>query len=216
MNSKKSPPRKPQRCWGYLRLLFLSLAFFTFGAQDAQASHFAGADITYTCVGPNQYLVTLTLYRDCVGVGMPTSVPIGLNSASCGLNPASQTLALDTTYEVSQLCDDQIQCSACNITSPTAQCPVVFPGIEVYVYTGLVTFPQACTDWVISWSSCCRNSAITTLTSTGSMYVEAGINSTICNSSPSFTTNPTPYFCARQCYDYNHGAFDPDNDSLLL
>ena len=102
MNSKKSPPRKSQRCWGYLRLLFLSLAFFTFGAQDAQASHFAGADITYTCVGPNQYLVTLTLYRDCVGVGMPTSVPIGLNSASCGLNPASQTLALDTTYEVSQ------------------------------------------------------------------------------------------------------------------
>ena len=215
MNSKKSPPRKSQRCWGYLRLLFLSLAFFTFGAQDAQASHFAGADITYTCVGPNQYLVTLTLYRDCVGVGMPTSVPIGLNSASCGLNPDSQTLALDTTYEVSQLCNDQIQCSACNITSPTAQCPVVFPGIEVYVYTGLVTFPQACTDWVISWSSCCRNSAITTLTSTGSMYVEAGIDSTICNSSPSFTTNPTPYFCAGQCYDYNHGAFDPDNDSLL-
>ena len=215
MNSKKSPLRKSPFCRGHFRLLLLLLAFFTFSAQDVQASHFAGADITYTCVGPNQYLVTLTLYRDCVGIGMPTSVPLGLSSASCGLSPSSQTLTLDTFYEVSQLCSDQIQCSACNISSPTVNCPVVFPGIEVYVYTGLVTFPQACTDWVVNWSSCCRNSAITTLTSTGSMYVEAGINSTVCNSSPTFTTNPTPYFCAGQCYDYNHGAFDPDNDSLL-
>ncbi len=209
MNFKKSPPKIAQSFLRYSRVLLFSLCFLFFNAQDAEASHFAGADITYTCVGPNQYYVTLTLYRDCVGVGMPTSVPINRISSSCGLNPGSVTIQLDTFYEVSQLCPAELPNSACGTGSGA------FPGIQVWIYSGLVTFPSTCPDWVISWSSCCRNGAITTLTTAGSMYVEAGINSSTCNSSPTFTSNPTPYFCAGQCYQYNHGAFDPDNDSLL-
>lgn len=207
MDSKKTPPNLAQRCWRYMRILLLALGCFLFSSQEAHATHFAGADITYTCVGPNQYLVTLTLYRDCDGVSMSATEFININSASCGLTnlPAIQ-VPRDTFYEVSQLCPSVIGQSSCNGGN--------LPGIEVHVYSTIVTFPQACTDWVVSWSSCCRNNAITTLTNQGTMYVEAGINSTLCNSSPTFTSNPTPYFCAGQCYQYNHGALDPDNDTL--
>jgi gliding motility-associated-like protein len=207
LDSKNFPPSLAQRCWRYSRILLLALGFFVFGNQEANASHFAGGDLTYECVGNNRYVVTLTLYRDCVGAAMGTQEFINFSSASCGLNPAGVSLPRDTFYEVSQLCPSALPSSACNGGS--------LPGIQVHIYRDTITFPTACTDWVVSWSSCCRNAAITNLaTNSASFYIAAGINSTICNSSPVFTSNPTPYFCAGQCYDYNHGAFDPENDSL--
>ncbi|CAA6807771.1 MAG: internalin, putative [uncultured Aureispira sp.] len=207
MDSKNFPPSLAQRCWRYSRILLLALGFFTFGSQDANASHFAGADLVYECVGNNRYVVTLTIYRDCLGATMATQESINLTSASCGLNPAAISLPRDTFYEVSQLCPAELPNSACNNGN--------LPGIEAHVYRDTITFPQSCTDWVVSWSSCCRNAAVTNLAQgQAGFYIEAGINSTICNSSPRFTSNPTPYFCAGQCYSYNHGAFDPENDSL--
>jgi gliding motility-associated-like protein len=152
-------------------------------------------------------VVTLTIYRDCSGAGMGTQEFINFNSASCGLNPPGVALPRDTFYEVSQLCPGQLSQSSCNGGT--------LPGIEVHVYRDTITLPASCTDWVVSWSSCCRNAAVTNLAlNQAGFYIEAGINSTICNSSPTFTSNPTPYFCAGQCYNYNHGAFDPENDSL--
>lgn len=150
---------------------------------------------------------------------MSTTENIAINSESCGytsqLNPPSPLintplipLPRDTFYEVSQLCDAQLAQSSCNGGS--------LPGFQVHIYRDTITLPASCTDWVVSWSSCCRNNAITNLVnpSGSGFYIEAGINSTICNSSPTFTSNPTPYFCAGQCYNYSHGAFDPENDSL--
>ena len=207
MDSKNFPPSLAQRCWRYSRILLLALGFFVFGSQDANATHFAGGDLTYECIGNNQYVITLTLYRDCDGAGMSTQEFINLISDSCNLNPAGIALPRDTFYEVSQLCDAQLSQSSCNGGT--------LPGIEVHIYRDTITLPASCVDWVVSWSSCCRNAAVTNLAiNQGSFYIEAGINSTICNSSPTFTSNPTPYFCAGQCYNYNHGAFDPDNDSL--
>jgi len=46
------------------RIAFFALAFLTF-ISTSQASHVPGGNITYECVGPNQYLLTLTLFEDC-------------------------------------------------------------------------------------------------------------------------------------------------------
>lgn len=193
--------------WRYLRVMLLAMGAFLLAHQEASASHFAGVDLTYQCVGNNRYVVTLTIYRDCEGVGMSASERISALSDSCGITNLNFTLPRDTFYEVSQLCPPQLSQSACS--------GGVLPGIQVHIYRDTITLPQTCVDWVLSWTSCCRNSNITNLMNTGSIYVEAGLNSSICNSSPTFTSNPTPYFCAGQCYNYNHGAFDPDNDSLV-
>lgn len=196
-----------------MRILLIAVGCLLFGAQEASASHLVGVDLTYDCLGNNQYEITLTLYRDCSGITMPQTEFIDLASANCNLSggPLSNIqVPLDTSYEVSQLCANVIGQSSCNTT------PGTYPGVEVYIYRTIVTFPQACTDWIVSWSSCCRNPTITTLANPGSqgMYVEALVNSTICNDSPIFTSNPAPYFCAGQCYQYSHGAFDPENDQL--
>ena len=49
-----------------------------------RASHIAGAEVTYECVGPGQYLVQLQFYRDCSGVQNPATVTINYSSATCG------------------------------------------------------------------------------------------------------------------------------------
>lgn len=209
MDSKIFPPSIALRYWRYLRVLLLAMGAFLLCHQEASASHFAGADITYQCVGNNRYVVTLTLYRDCEGVNMLTTENIQLASDSCNLSSLNFPLPRDTFYEVSQLCPSALSLSDCNQTTGT------YPGIEVYIYRDTITLPQTCVDWVISWSSCCRNGDITNGGANDGMYVTAGLNSSLCNSSPTFTSNPVPYFCAGQCYNYNHGAFDPDNDSLV-
>src|SRR5206468_359523 len=82
-----------------------------------------------------------------------------------------------------------------------------------------VTLPMQCTDWSFSYSLCCRNAAITTITTPGSntFYIYATLNNTIspCNSSPTFTNKPVPFSCLGQQFQFNHGAVDPDGDSLV-
>lgn len=212
MDSKKPPHCVAPLIWRYSRILLLALGFFLFSSQDANASHLAGADITYEWLSQNQYLVTLILYRDCDGIGMPTSVNLTLSSASCGLNPPSVIAPLDTSYEISQLCPSEINNSTCGTGTG------IYPGYEIWIYSGIVNFPTSCSDWIVSWNTCCRNASVAgvtgTLTAAPSLYIECMINTFYSNSSPTFTSNPIPYFCAGICYQYNQGAFDPENDTL--
>lgn len=207
-----------------LLLTLLGLAW----AEEAKASHAAGADITYECVGTdangnNRYVFRLSFYNDCEGINAPTSVNFNINSESCGLTVPTVTVQQDVTgggggptgngIEVSGYCDSLISSSSCN--------GGLLPGIEVYTYTSdTITLPAQCTDWRISYSLCCRNPIITNLVNpdTDNIYVEAIINNTggICSSSPTFLANPVPFICAGQFFTYNHGASDPDGDSLLF
>lgn len=178
--------------------------------KQSFASHAVGADLSYLCLGGNQYMLTLNLYRDCQGVSAPSSANLSIRSASCGVN-MSISLPLQSSTEVSQLCPAQANNSACNGGS--------LPGIEQYIYSGNFTFPQQCNDWIISYSLCCRNAAITNLNSASSysMYVEATMDNTngICQNSPVFTTLPIPYICTNQLFNFNHGVVDIDGDSLV-
>ena len=55
----------------YLNKLFLTIFLSTLSAFT-YASHVSGGNIAYSCTGvPNEFLVTLTLYRDCSGIGAP-------------------------------------------------------------------------------------------------------------------------------------------------
>jgi len=197
-----------------MKAIFLSLIttlflIFTFN-QKAIASHAVGIDIHYECLGGNQYHFFVEFYRDCDGIGAPASVNISMSSASCGIN-TSTTLTQVSSQEVSQICGAQIPNTTCNGGS--------LPGIQQYTYSGTFTLPAECADWVISYSTCCRNSGITNLMNAGSqnLYVEATIDNTngLCNSSPIFNSLPTPYLCIGQPFSFNNGAVDPDGNTLV-
>lgn len=194
-----------------LRNLVISLfVLLTCSMQRALASHSMGADLTYTCLGGNTYQLRLSFYRDCIGIAAPTNAFINISSVSCG-----QTLGITaypipgTGQEVTPICPSAL--STCNGGS--------FTGIQEWVYEGIVTLPMQCTDWVFSFNLCCRNAAITTITTPGSstFYIYATLNNVItpCNNSPTFSNKPVPFVCLGQEFCFNHGAYDADGDSLV-
>ncbi|MCC6838112.1 MAG: hypothetical protein IT234_06210, partial [Bacteroidia bacterium] len=145
------------------------LILFIQSQNEAYASHAQSADITYQCLGGNQYQVSLSFYRDCAGVAAPNTATIDISSASCGQN---LTLTLNriqgTGIEVSPICAQMnTQCSGGQ-----------YPGVQEYIYRGIITLPMQCTDWVMSFSLCCRNSSIGTILNPASenIYVEAHLN----------------------------------------
>lgn len=177
--------------------------------NEAFASHAQSADLTYQCLGGNQYRINLSFYRDCAGVAAPNTVTIDITSASCGQN---LNLTLNripgTGIEVSPIC-----------AAYTSQCAGgAYPGVQEYKYTGVITLPTECDDWHFSFSICCRNASIGTILNPSSenMYVEAVLNNLdfTCNSSPTFSNPPVPFVCIGQPYCFNNGSSDVDGDSL--
>ncbi|MBK7850667.1 MAG: gliding motility-associated C-terminal domain-containing protein [Bacteroidetes bacterium] len=186
--------------------------------KKAMATHLVGSDISYTCLGGNTYRVELTFYRDCKGSLPPLGVGIAFRSASCNQFFTDTLLQVaGTGGEITYPCPTAI--SSCEDPNST------LPGIQQYRYSGIITFPMQCADWVISWSYCCRNCDITTLNlpspcvvgSNPGMYVETTLDNLnfSCNSSPQFSNVPVAFLCVGQNFTYNHGVTDPDGDSLV-
>jgi hypothetical protein len=191
-----------------LKTLIAIIALMCSMVNSAHASHFMGFDLTYSCIGPNQYRIVLKAYRDCRGISMPGTFSVNYRSASCGVN-ATITLARTGFSDITPLCPSQT--SACGGSGAY--------GVELHTYQGTLTLPPGCNDWILSTSSCCRNNMITNLTNPGSnnIYVETRINNTVnpCNSSPVFASEPTPFTCVNQTVRYQQLATDPDGDSLV-
>ncbi len=196
----------------YSRSALAFLGWMLMASGSAFATHAMGSDLTYRCLGGNTYEITLTIYRDCVGSALTTMQNISISSGSCGVAPFVIQAPRVSLVELSPLCPLQQPLSTCN-GGP-------LPGIEEHIYRTTYTFPQACTDWKLSWQLCCRNYAITNsiITPATRMYIEAFLNNQItpCNNSPYFTIAPVPYICEGQPFSYNNGAVDDDGDSLVF
>ncbi len=181
----------------------------------ASATHISGADITYKWVSGNTYQLSLTLYRDCAGIAAPATAAVTYSSVSCSRNlTVNLTKVPGTGQEISHACSTAVTtCSGGSLS-----------GIQKYEYTGNVTLPSSCSDWIFGYAICCRNCAITTLSYSPNncsgvpgTYVEATLNNLVVpnNSAPIFTNIPVAFFCVGQTFHYNHGAYDSDGDSLV-
>jgi hypothetical protein len=190
-------------------LTFAALMFFSFG--KANASHFMGGDITYVCIGPNQYSIVAKLFRDCNGIDLGNTISVNIASANCGYNQNVTLSNLNgaTNSYIAPLCDPNQD--ACTNTSGVY-------GVEQYFYRGIVTLPTCLSgnDFVISWSTCCRNTTITTGAANAGNWLYVTLNNTLskCNSSPAFNFEPTVYLCLGQKNHFNNGVTDIDGDRL--
>lgn len=189
-------------------ILLLATAFFF--PKSASASHIMGSDITYRCLGGNQYEIVVTVYRDCSGIGAPNSIPVDITS-NCGNQTITcNGLTSDPNLwgaEVSQLCPTAL--STCQ-GGP-------FPGVQVYTYVGQFTLTPGCGTYTFTYDDCCRNTIDNLAINQPGYSVNATLNSNqvICDDSPVFSSLPVPYFCIGQTWNYSHGAVDTDGDSLV-
>ncbi len=180
----------------------------------AKASHNMGVDLTYECLNSCTIRVHLRAYRDCTGITLFLTQPTFTSQTpGCGQPTPLGTWSAPAIQEVTPLCPG----AATGCTVPGS----VIHGTEEYYWFqdyDICSVPNCI--YTISWSDCCRNPAITSLSGSGSQGIAISsttlnTNITPCNSSPQFVNPPVPYICAGQQFTFNQGAFDPEGDSLV-
>lgn len=186
-------------------LLFFLIVF----TKEILASHAAGADIEYQCIGNGQYVITYTFYRDCFGMPIPFTQTCNIAN-NCNYPFISITLELvnTTPIEFVPTCGAITTCYGGS-----------FPGIQKWVYSGIAILPAECSGWNISVAMPGgRTSSITSVQDPdlSALYVNANINNTnnICDTSPVFDKDPILFACVNQPYCLDPGIFDAEGDSI--
>ncbi len=203
--------------------LFLCVLLFS---KSAEASHLYGADLFYTHVSGNSYTITMVIYGDCnINTG---AVFLTLSSSSPVIEiyngfSFSQSVSLvlqspTTGQEVTPVCPSQLSNTTCVSTSGTV------PGVKKFTYSRTVNLGGTSSNWrfvfkgALGASSAGRSNSITNINlgSGGSITgLEATLNNLNApNSSPTYTTIPTPFFCINKAASYNPGTVDANNDAL--
>ena len=197
--------------------LFILILF----AKNLSGDQLTGGNITYICIGPNEYEFTMEIFQQCGGASMLLRENIAFKN-SCGwvnplgvrfdlLDPITENLctgaALSCTSEIPQLCPSSSSSSTCNGGN--------VPGMRKYTYKGRVTLPGTCDAWTVSYSMCCKNSPQNV--SSPDFYMETTMYTATepCNNSPVPTSRRIPYLCENQTVKYSHGVIETDGDSLV-
>ena len=163
--------------------------------------------MTYEQIAPNQYLVTLRIYRDCNGISLNYNATVKW-TGSCGNGTA--LAARQSITDITPLCSTAPSRCAGGTGSI---------GIEEHIYTAMVTVPAGCNNLNFNYTLCCRNNVITTLLDPGNetIYLYARhVNTAFFNQAPIFNNDPAPIVCVNKPVIYNHGVFDLDGDSLYF
>lgn len=197
--------------------------FFLLGISfSMQASHLVGGDISYECLGNNQYKIRLNVYRDCQSTGQggtlsPFDNPARLtvftgNGTVYSVNPPQQSLSVN--YSASSPSVIAIDLSNPCLVPPTNVC------VDEAVYETTITLPYNPLGYHITYQRCCRNNTIANIAnpgSTGATYTTyiSDIAQTGCNRNPQFNNFPPVVICQNQPIDFDHGATDADGDSLI-
>lgn len=197
-------------------IVYFTLAFFggLCVPTPTYAGHVSGIDLTYECTNSCTVRVNFRAYRNCSSA-IPTISPFNTFAiaadSSCTLPTQIGTWLNVANVEVTPVCPGTP--TKCN--TPGA----ALDGIMEHHWIGDFDFCAAtCSTYTLAWRSCCRNSAINTISNplATPIYVGTTFNpfETPCNSSPQFTNPPVAVLCEGQSYIFNQGATDPNGDSL--
>lgn len=203
------------------------LLFFSFFSSYLNAAHIIGGEMTYKCLGDDQYEFTMKIYRDCFGFG-----------ADFDSSPLSGTQASITIYNgVSQTPFISAQANAQGsiyLDAPSVQhLDVVYPSqcltslpvcVEEGIYKFILTLPNSPESYYVIYQRCCRNNTISNIIlpeETGATFFielkpEAQFANGNCpNNSPEFADFPPLVLCTNEPINFNHSATDDDADELL-
>lgn len=188
--------------------IILAIGFNFLYTNPLKACCYAGSELTYTCLGGNNYLISLSFYRDCSGISAPSSVVVNLKC-----NQDSTLNFIKVLYSIPGTGQEiTLNCNA----MPTRCSGGIGYGLQEYVYQSNVIIPN-CKDWTISYSGYYRVPVSTVSNnSSNPSYISAYLNNVDApgNSSPYFSNKPPITVQTYNNFSFNHGAIDLDGDSL--
>ncbi|MCF8237417.1 MAG: PKD domain-containing protein [Saprospiraceae bacterium] len=199
--------------------LFLILAFSWMISMPAslQATHIVGGEMTYTCLGNNQYEITMRVYRDCY------SGQAGFDG-SPGSQSARVTIFLGSGPSAQQMGTPNIGSPIITKINPVVTNPCLTAPPNVCVEEGLYTFTvnliPSNKSYFIAYQRCCRNGTISNIVQPGDVGATYAVEITPlaqqeCNSSPTFQDFPPIAICVNDTLRFDHSAIDQDGDSLV-
>lgn len=188
-----------------MRRIIAALALLASFASGA--AHLVGGEITYTCLGSNQYQVKLRIYRDCFSGGAAFD-----NSVNFSVYNLAGTLVTNPSVPKGPTISVPAGTGNPCLTTPPNICT------EYAEYIATLTLPPVVGGYTISYQRCCRNSTISNITNPGSRgntyTVQIPSMDNSCNSTPAFTTVPPIVLCLGDQLNIDASATDSNSDSL--
>ena len=174
------------------------------------ASHIVGGEMTYNCLGNNQFEIVLTIFRDCEN-GNPGAYFD--DPASVGVFGAGGAYLWTESFFLQN--DDTLDLALNN------PCYVIPPDVCIHTttYRKQITLPFRQGGYHLAYQRCCRNNIIVNINNPGNTGATYDVKITqdalvVCNSSPRFREWPPFFICAGSPINYDNSAFDPDGDSI--
>lgn len=190
------------------RLFILFFVFFC-ALSSAQAAHLVGGEMSYKCMGNNNYEVSLVIYRDCFSNGAPFDpfvvISIYKQNGVLFRNDSIQFNNIRTQLPI-------IAPNNCT-TLPQTVCT------EKATYKYTVNLPPTPGGYTITHQRCCRNNTITNINNVNSDWGSTFSTSipsmdTACNSSPKYKDDPPVVLCLNVNVKLDLGVTEPDGDSI--
>jgi len=193
---------------------------------NAFASHVVGGELTYKYIsssGTNHtYQLQFIVYGDCSGAAyssFASTTAAGINIYNNGVQQGA-TIDLPRINSESDILISPV--CATQLTSTTCSPGGTIVGVKKYTFRGNVVIAGTSANWrfafngnLVNGSSAGRTSIIDNVTNIGTMYIGATLNNVGGqNNSPTFTADPTPFFCIGIASSYGLGAVETEGDVL--
>lgn len=198
----------------------LLVAIACTNAVVALATHLYGGELLYSHIEGRSYRVVLTMYGDCAGENFGKLIDatpvVTLYDGTTTVSTFMLRPESGSGVEVSPVCPDEVNNTNCK--------GGVLPGVKRFIYSDTIQIPYQSANWSIVFAGTMgnnsyagRSNSITNVATSTPMLLAAKLNNTVGdNSSPAYNTIPTPFYCINTQQQYNQGAGDPNNDSLVF
>ena len=175
------------------------------------STHIVGGDMTYRCLGGDQYEITLTFRRDCDNGA--SDAPLD-DPATFGIFDQFGTLQLDlgdqlgrtfVPVQTNRIVDTNIE-QNCILGNAGSLC------VEEAIYRDTIRLPDRKLGYFIAYQRCCRNIILNNIDNPleiGATYFTfiSAEALDICNTQPVFNDFADIFACQGQEFRFDHSAF---------
>lgn len=180
---------------------------------SSKATHIVGGEMNYTCLGDDQYEITLVIFRDCFN-GNPNAWFD--DPASIGIFDSNNILLDEILIPLDPMLNDTLN------PVLNSECLVIPPDVCVHTttYRATVRLPRIAGGYQLAYQRCCRNVTIKNIIeplATGATYGVTISEKALeeCNSNPKFNDWPPLFICVNEPINFDQSAFDTDGDSIV-
>lgn len=190
--------------------LFFTIFFAFCLSGGLSAAHLVGGEMSYKCVGNNNYEISLTIYRDCFSQGAPFD-PWAVITIYKQNGVLYQNDSIPFNNNIKQL--PVVAPNNCT-TLPQSVCT------EKGTYTYTVHLPPTPGGYTITHQRCCRNNTITNINNSSSQWgstftIDIPSNDIACNSSPKYKDDPPVVLCLDVPVKLDLSVNEADGDSIF-